>query len=97
MRFKTPMLRSDLRHYSNAYIIIKDTITVEGDDDNKKRDESLFLKNNAPFRPCISKINNTFVDNAQDLGIVITIYNLLEYRDSSSWHQDVCGNNIETK
>ena len=42
------------------------------------------LKNNAPFLWCMSKINNTFIDNAEDLGIVISMYNFLEYSDSYS-------------
>ena len=37
------------------------------------------LKNNAPFVSCISKINNTLIDNAEDLDIVMPMYNLLEY------------------
>ena len=72
------MLTSDLCGYSGAYIVVKETITVEGDDDNKKIDKKLSFKNNSPFRSCISKINNTFVDNAEDLDIVMPIYNLLE-------------------
>ena len=51
------MLRSDVCDYSDAYIVLKGTITVEGDDVNKKRDEKLSFKNNSPFRSCISKIN----------------------------------------
>ena len=46
------MLRSDLCDYSDANIVVKGTITV---DDNKKRDKKLSLKNNVPFRSCISK------------------------------------------
>ena len=38
------MLRLDICDYSDAYIIVKGTITVEGDDDNKKRDKKLFFK-----------------------------------------------------
>ena len=37
------------------------------------------LKNNAPFISCISKINSELVENAEDLDIVILMYNLLEY------------------
>ena len=42
-------------------------------------DKKLALKNNAPFTSCISKINNTFIDNAEYLDIVMPMYNLLEY------------------
>ena len=44
----------------------------------------LSFENNAQFRSCISKINNSFIDNAEDLDIVVPIYNLLEYRDNYS-------------
>ena len=78
------MLRSDLSDYSEAYIVVKGTITVEGDNNAKKRNIKLTFKDNAPFRSCLSKINNTFISNAEDLGIVMPIYNLLEYSDNYS-------------
>ena len=71
------MLRSDLCDYSDAYIVVKGTITVT-DPDNDAYDKELTLKNNAPFVSCISKIN-TLIDNAEDLDIVMPMYNLLEY------------------
>ena len=78
IRFKTSMLRSDLCDYSDAYIVVKGTITVT--DPNKANyDKKLAFKNNAPFTSCISKINNTLIDNAEDLDIVMPMYNLLEY------------------
>ena len=73
------MLRSDWCDYSDAYIVVKETIIVEGDNNAKKRNKKLTFKNNAPFRSCISKINNSFIDNAEDLDIVILMYNLLEH------------------
>ena len=78
------MLRSDLCDYNDAYIALKGTITVEGDDDNNKRDKNLFFKNNAPLRSGILKINNTFIENAEDLDIVIPMYDLLEYSGNYS-------------
>ena len=44
------------------------------------RDRFLAFKNNAPFSICISKINNVIIDNAEDLYVVIQMYNLIEYR-----------------
>ena len=41
--------------------------------------KKLAFKNNAPFVSCISKINNTLIDNAEDLDVVMPMYNLLEY------------------
>ena len=78
IRFKTSMLRSDLYDYSDAYIVVKGMITVT-DPDNDAYDKGLNLKNNAPFVSCISKINNTLIYNAEDLDIVMPMYNLLEY------------------
>ena len=72
------MLRSDLCDYSNAYIVVKGTITVT-DPNNINYDKKFAFENNAPFNSCISKINNTLIDNAEDLDIVIPMYNLLEY------------------
>ena len=72
------MLRSDLCDYSDAYIVVKGTITVT-DPDNDAYDKELTLKNNAPFVLCISKINDTLIDNAEDLDVVMSMYNLLEY------------------
>ena len=43
------MLRSDLCDYSNAYIVVKRRITVEGDNDAKTKVKKLIFKNNAPF------------------------------------------------
>ena len=77
------MLRSDFCDYSDAYIVVKGRITVEGDNDTKTRNIKLISKNNASFRSCISKINNTFVDNAEDLDIML-MYNLLEYSNNYS-------------
>ena len=70
------MLQSDLCDYSDAYIVVKDTITVTNPD-NVAYDKKLAFKNNAPFINCISKINNTLIGNAEDLYIVMPMYNLI--------------------
>ena len=76
------MLRSDLCDYSDAYIFVKRRINVRGNNSNNRKNNKLIFKNNSPFRSCISKINNTFIDNAKDLDVVILVYNLLEYSDN---------------
>ena len=83
IRFKSSMLRSDLCDLSDAYIVVKGTITV-ADSNNDAHDKRLVLKNNAPFTSCISKINNTLIHNAEDLHFVMPMYNLLEYRKNYS-------------
>ena len=77
IRFKTSKLRSDLCNFSDAYIVVKEKINVTRP--NNVYDKKLTFKNNAPFVSCISKINNTLVNNAEDLDIVMPMYNLLEY------------------
>ena len=96
IRFKTPILRSDLCDYSDTCIALKVTAMVGGSNDANKRNENLTFNNIATFRSCISKINNTFTDNAEDLDIAMSNYNLLEYSDNL-WHQEVCGIIIEMK
>ena len=77
-RIKTSMLRSDLSDYSNAYVVVKGTITVTKAD-NANKNKQVTFKNNAPFIYCISKINGVKIDNAEDLDVVMLMYNLLEY------------------
>ena len=72
------MLKSDLCNFSDAYIVIKGDITV-GAPNNAKRNRAVTFKNNAPFINCISKINGVKIDNAEDLDVVMPMYNLLEY------------------
>ena len=70
IRFKTSMLRSNLCDYSDAYIVVKGRINVKGKNAANRRNKKLTVNNNAPFRSCITKINNTFIDSAEDLDIV---------------------------
>ena len=86
IRFKTPMLRSSLCDYSDAYILVKGTITVtapgvNNDENNirEKKNRPVILKNNAPFVSCITRINGELIEGANDLDIVMSMYNLLEY------------------
>ena len=78
-RFKPPMLRSDLRNYADAYILVNGTITVDGTNPRDRQNRPLVLKNNAPFISCITRINNELIEDAEDLDIVMPTYNLLEY------------------
>ena len=79
IRIKTSMLRSDLCDFSDAYIVVEGTITLEGDNNANKQNKNLAFKNNAPFINCISKINGVKTDNAEDLDVVMPMYNLLKY------------------
>ena len=83
IRFKIYMLRSDLYDYSDAYITVEGAITfADPKDTNYKK--KLAFQSNAPFIFCISKINNTPIENAEDLDIVMPMYNLIEYSNNNS-------------
>ena len=73
------MLRSSLCDYSDAYILVNGTITVtaaEGENNiREKRNKALILKNNAPFVSCITRINGELIEDANDLDIVMPMYN----------------------
>ena len=72
------MLRSDLCDFSDAYIVVKGTITVTNPN-NAKRNKAVIFKNNATFITFISKINGVKIVNAEDLDVIMPMYNLLEY------------------
>ena len=79
IRFKTPMLRSDLCDYADAYILVNGISTVAGNQLRDRQNRPLILKDNAPFVSCITRINNELIEDADDLDIVMPMYNLLEY------------------
>ena len=81
IRIKTPMFRSDLCDFSDAYIVVKGTVTVT-DTDDAKRNKGAAFKKNVPFINCISKINGVPTDNAEDLDVVMPMYNFLQYSKS---------------
>ena len=78
IRFKTPMLRSNLCDYSDAYVLFKGTITVTAPGVNNNAN-NIRIKDNAPFASCITRINGELIEDADDLDIVMSMYNLLEY------------------
>ena len=73
------MLGSDLCDYADAYILVNGTITVAGNQPRDRQNRPLILKSNAPFVSCITRINNELIEDADDLDIVMHMYNLLEY------------------
>ena len=82
------MLKSSLCDYSDTYKLVKGTITIEGAGAHAaarqpdERDKGVVFKNCAPFTNRISEINNTQIDNAKDIDIVMSMYNLIEYSDN---------------
>ena len=80
IKFKAAVMRTGLCDYSDAYILVKGTVTVsnalaQSTDVNNTNKKAIF-KNCAPFVSCITEIKNTQVDNARDINIVMPIYNL---------------------
>ena len=80
------MLRSSLCDYSDAYILVKGNITVNntaaGGAAANNTNKKVIFKNCAPFTSCISKINNTQIDNAEYIDTVMPMYNLIQYSDN---------------
>ena len=82
------MPRSSLCDYSDAYILVKGTITVANtaaagaapNNDNKR----VIFQNCAPFTSCINRINNTQTGDTKYIDVVTPMYNLIEYSDNYS-------------
>ena len=76
IRFKILMLQSDLCDCSGTYIVVKETITFQRENDRvlDACNRHLILKNNALFVNYISKIKNVLTDNAEDLYTVMPMY-----------------------
>ena len=75
IKFKTTMLKSSICDYSDAYILVKGTISInntaaQGTAANNTNKKVIF-KNCAPFTNCISEINNTQINNAKDIDIIM--------------------------
>ena len=88
IKFKTKMLKSSLCEYREAYILVKGKITITGRGADAaarqadERNKGVAFKNCARFINCISEINNTQVDNAKNIDIVMPMYNLIEYSNN---------------
>ena len=80
IKFETKVIKSNLCDYSDAYILLTGDITATGGDANTK----VASKNCAPFTKCVTHISNEHVDNADNLDIVMSMYNLIEYNDNYS-------------
>ena len=80
MALETQVIKSNLCDYSDAYILVTGNITATGGDANTR----VAFKNCAPFTKCITHINDEHVDNADNLDIIMPMYNLIEYSDNHS-------------
>ena len=78
IKYDTTVLKPNLRDYAEAYILVNGTIRAAAADGNTR----LALKNCAPFIKCNLEINDEHVDTAENLDIVMPMYNLIEYSDN---------------
>ena len=101
VKFETKVIKSSLCDYSDAYILVTGNTTATGVNANT----NVALKNCAPFTRCVTHINNKHVETAENLDIIMPMYNLLEYSDNYAdssgilWQfkgdeQNMNGNNI---
>ena len=88
-KFKFAMLKSSVCDYSDAYILSKERITVIAKNNSyaaarqaDERNKGEIFQNFGPFINCNSEINNTKIDNAKDVDIVMPMYNLIKYSDN---------------
>ena len=88
IKFETKVIKPNLCDYSDAYIL------VIGDIQNKPANSVVAFKNCTPFRTCDVTINDEHVEKAEDLDIVMPMYNLLEYSDN---YQDSTGSLYQFK
>ena len=96
------MLRSNLYDYSDAYIVVKRKVNLKAIPNTDVDRKNVAFKNNAPFRSCITKINSKLIDKAEDLNIVMPMYNLsqsieLEYSQNYSMTSGSLWNNYRKK
>ena len=78
IKYDTRVLKPNLCDYAEAYILVDGTIRGAAANANTR----LVLKNCAPFTKCNLEINDEHVDTAENLHIVIPMYNLIEYSDN---------------
>ena len=78
IKYDTRVLKPNLCDYAEAYILVDGTIRGTGGDNNTR----LALKNCAPFTKCNLEINDEHIDTAENLNIVMPMYNLIEYSDN---------------
>ena len=80
IKYDTRVLKPNFCDYAEAYILVDRTIRAEGP--AVIANTRLVLKNCAPFTNCNLEINEEHVDTAENLDIVMSMYNLIEYSDN---------------
>ena len=86
------MSKTILCDYNDAYILAKGTYQLQQMQLESQIITIKKIEDFASFTDCISKTNTTQVDNVEDIGKVLWMYNLIEYSDKCRKHPEVYGN-----
>ena len=78
IKFETKVIKPNLCDYSDAYILVTEDIKVAA----VAVDTNKAFKNCAPFTRCLTHINGEHVETAENLDIIMSMYNLIEYSDN---------------
>ena len=80
IKFETKIIKSNLCDYLDAYILVTGDIKVT----NIAANTNFAFRNCVPFTRCVTHINDEHIDTAENLDIVMPMYNLIEYSDNYS-------------
>ena len=78
IKFETKFTKPNLCDYSDAYILVTGDIKIA----DIAADTNVSFKNCAPFTTCVTHINDEPVETAENLDIIMPMYNLIEYSDN---------------
>ena len=90
IKFKPSLLKSNPCDYSDTYILVKGAIRITGSgadvaaQNADARNKQVTFKSCAPFTDSISEINDTQVDNAKGLDVVMLMYSLIEHSNNQA-------------
>ena len=79
IKYDTKVIKPNLCDYSDAYILVTRDIKVAAIAANT----NVAFKNCAPFTRCVTHVNDEHVETAENLDIVMLLYNLIEYSDNN--------------
>ena len=78
IKFNTEVLKPNICDYSDAYILVTGNIAVI----NGNNKTEVCFKNCTPFTTCITHINDEHIETAENLDLVMNMYNIIEYSDN---------------
>ena len=86
------MLKSSLCDYSDAYVLVKGSMAIEGNADANrqadKRNNGVIFKKCVPMTDCVSKVNNTQGDIAKDLDVVMPVSDTDNFKWKNGWYHE---------